>query len=100
MLTNVQKFVKFFINIINNIISRRKTFDYISNYYICFSFKNIDDEEKKIVDNEVNILNMLLTDQTFILKSPIVRYFSDMKEFKPFTESFKLSDCIVKLCEE
>lgn len=31
---------------------------------------------------------------------PLLEHFSDMKEFKPFTESFKLPDCIVKICEE
>lgn len=78
------------------------TEDGMGSYHItlAYKYKNINEDEKKIIDNEVNMLNMLLTDQTFILKSPSVCYFSDMKEFKPFTESFKLPDCIVKVCEE
>lgn len=60
---------------------------------------SLPDEQMGDIANKLSG-NMLLTDQTFILKSPTVRYFSDMKEFKPFTESFKLPDCIVKLCEE
>jgi hypothetical protein len=73
--------------------------DGMGSYHVtlAYKYKDINEEEKKKIDHEVGILNLLLKDQSFILKRPSVCYFSNMKEFKPFTESFKHPDCLSKI---
>lgn len=85
----------------NSLINICETDDGMGSYHVtlAYKYKDINEDEKKIIDHKVSMLNILLSNQTFILKSPRVSYFSDMKSFKPFTESFKLPGCKIRLDE-
>lgn len=52
-----------------------------------YKFKDLTEEEKKNVDSEIAILNMLLDRQTIRLRGPRVCKFRDMTKFTPVFET-------------
>jgi hypothetical protein len=70
-----------------NIIDTVGRNDGLSKYHVTlgYIYKQITHEEKKLIDQEVNILNLLLQGQTINLKAPFVAKFEDMTKFQPFS---------------
>lgn len=69
-----------------NIINTVGKDDGLAKYHITlgYIYKNITPEDKKLIDNEVKILNLLLQGQTINLEAPFVAKFNDMTAFNPF----------------
>ena len=63
--------------------------DGMGSYHItlAYKYKDLNQEDLTILNNEVEIINLLLENQTVTLERPMVCYFDNMTEFKPFQVS-------------
>ena len=63
--------------------------DGMGSYHITLAYKyrDIDEKTRILINNEIQILNILLKNQTITLSNPSVKYFTNMKNFIPFIQS-------------
>lgn len=51
---------------------------------LAYKFKDITKEDTEKIKREIDVLNIILTDQPVVLSHTGLHYFTDMKKFIPF----------------
>lgn len=50
---------------------------------LAYKFKDVDKQTRKIIEREIDILNMIIEKQTINISKPTLCYFNDMTKFIP-----------------
>jgi len=51
---------------------------------LAYKFKDLTEEDTELIKREIDILNIILTNQPVVLSHGTLHYFTDMKKFTPF----------------